>query len=441
LLYQERMVIFVTPNVMMISRMKTFRFFTRFLVLLLFGFVTEPAMAVGTDDYITISGKAVESSRKKALCQATVQLPGANISTITNSDGVFVLKIPLYIPFTHLEIKHIGYSTLTVNAEDIDLNKQNRFVLTAEPDKEVSVFLPPDELIGLALENIKQNYAAAQAAKVAFFREQVKKKRKNRALTEVVLDINKASYSSMSPDLVRLYRGRKITNYKPADTLLFKFKGGIIGLMSMDIAKQRELFFNQDLEEEYKYKLEGMTSFDGQPHYIISFNQSSTTPDMLYRGKIYLDAENYAVTRVVFNMNVENLPDAARFFIREQPKGVKIDITEAAYQIDFRNSDNGYTFHHGRLELKYRCKWDKKAIRSTYTIAAELIVTNEVDQHLVVRDNLIQVHAGDILAEKIEDFENNAFWGAYNIIEPDGSIEKATTKLLRAAKKNERRNR
>jgi len=425
----------------MISRMKTFHFFTRFLVLLLFGFATEMAMAVGTDDYITISGKAVESSRKKALCQATVQLPGVNISTITNSDGVFMLKIPLYIPFSHLEIKHIGYSTLTINAEDIDLNKQNRFVLTAEnekPDKDAPDSLPPDELIGRALENIKQNYAATQAAKVAFFREQVKKKRKNRSLTEVVIDINKASYSSMSPDLVRLYRGRKVTNYKPADTLLFEFKGGITSLMSMDIAKQRELFFNQELKEEYKYQLEGITSFDGHPHYIISFNELSNAPNMLYRGKIYLNAENYAVTRVVFNMNIENLPDAAQIFIREQPEGAKIDITEAAYQIDFRNSDNGYTFHHGRLELKYRCKWDKKAIRSTYSIAAELIVTNEIDQHLVVRDNLIQVHAGEILTEKIEDFENKAFWGAYNIIEPDGSIEKATTKLLRASKKRKR---
>jgi len=365
-------------------------------------------------------------------------LPGANISTITNSDGVFILKIPLYVSFTHLEIKHIGYSTLTIKAEDIDLNKQNRFILTAEPGKDATVPLPPDELIGRALENIKQNYAASQAAKVAFYREQIKKKRKNRALTEVVLDINKASYSSMSPDLVRLYRGRKITDYKPADTLLFKFKGGIIGLMSMDIAKQRELFFNQELKEEYKYKFEGMTHFDGRPHYIISFNESSDAGNMLYRGKIYLDSENYAVTRVAFNLNVDNFPDATQFFVREQPKGVKIDIAEAAYQIDFRNSDNGYTFHHGQLEIKYRCKWDKKAIRSTYTIAAELIVTNEVEQHLVVRDNLIQVHAGDILVEKIEDFESKGFWGAYNIIEPDGAIEKAKSKLLRAAEKRKR---
>ena len=432
--YKERIFIFVLPNFILILNMNNISFFNRFFVLLLFCIAAGFTNAVEQSNVITISGKVIDASqrRSKPLSRATIQLSGINISTITNQDGVFLLKVPLYTPFSHIEIKHIGYSTLIVKAEDIDLNKQNIFRLNSHADKPVSA----EYLIDRALEYINSNYTNESTAKIAFYRESVKKKRKYLSLAETILDISKTSYASFLPDLIRLYKGRKITDYEMKDTLLFKFEGGIPAIMSMDMVKRRDVFFDKGNREWYNYQLIGTTHLDYRLHYIVSFNQAIDVPEILYRGEVYIDAENYAIARVKFNMNVENNPRAASdFFVQNNPDGVKIKVTEAAYLVDFKKDDNGYSFHSAQLDIKYRCKWKKKAISSTYSVAAEIIITNEVDQHLVIRDNLLQVHAKDVLAEKTGDFEDADFWDAYNIIEPDKQVTKAIEKLLKASKK------
>ena len=417
-------------------------FINRFLVLSLLCVIVGFANASERNSVITISGKVVDASHRRAkpLGGATIQLLGVNISTVTNRDGVFRLKVPLYAPSLHIEIKQPGYSNLTVKAEDVDLNKQNVFRLEPckeVPDKEDAEPVSPEYLIDKALEYIGQNYTKESTAKIAFYRESVKKKRKDLSFAEAILDISKASYASFLPDLIRLYKGRKITDHKAVDTLLFKFKGGIPAIMSMDMVKRRDVFFDKENKAWYNYQFAGTTCFDNRLHYIVSFNQAPDVSEILYRGEVYIDAENYAVTRVKFKMNVEDVPAASHLFMRKKPDGARIKITEAAYLVDFKKDENGYSFYSARLDIKYRCKWKGKAIASTYAVGAELIVTNEVDQHLVVRDDMIQVHAGDVLTEKTGDFEDAGFWDAYNIIEPDKQITKATKKLLKASKKRE----
>ena len=440
LFYNERIVIFVYPKRLYISHMNYTCLFRRFFLLLLCG-AAGFANAAERNSVITISGKVIDAAhrRSKPIDGATVQLSGIDITTITNQDGVFLLKVPLYAPFSHIEIKQVGYSNLTVKAEDIDLNRQNVFALEpcapyAEvPDEEgvESEPVSPEYLIERALVYIGQNYVRESTAKIAFYRESVKKKREYLSLAEAILDISKASYSSFSPDLIRLYKARKITGHKEADTLLFKFESGIPAIMSMDMVKRRDLFFDKANSEWYNYQRVGTTGFDNRRHYIVAFDQASSLREMLYRGEVYIDAENYAVTRIKFELNVEDSPAAAQLFMRKQPDGARIKVTEAAYLVDFRKDENGYSFHSARLDVKYRCKWKGRAIASTYAVRAEMIVTNEVDQHLVVRDNMIQIHAGDILIEKIGDFEDAGFWDAYNIIEPDKTIGEATKKLLK----------
>ena len=41
----------------------------------------------------------------------------------------------------------------------------------------------------------------------------------------------------------------------------------------------------------------------------------------------------------------------------------------------------------------------------------------------------------DIFSDKVEDFKNTEFWGDYNIIKPDESIQTAINKLSKKLKK------
>ena len=47
----------------------------------------------------------------------------------------------------------------------------------------------------------------------------------------------------------------------------------------------------------------------------------------------------------------------------------------------------------------------------------------------IEKDN--QVKFKDVLSEKVSDFRDDAFWGDYNIIEPDQSIEVIIKKIIR----------
>ena len=417
--------------------MKFACFSYRIVLLFFLSTIAGGIAAADKDNFISISGKVVEGTRQKPVGQASVQLFGSNISTVTNNDGIFILNIPLNTVFTRLEIKRIGYSNRIVNAEAIALDKQNLFVLAPETAGDNKAELPAvsaEYLVEQAQKHIGRNYGKESLAKIAFYRESVKKGARNLSLAEVVLDVEKASYSSFDPDLVRLYKGRKITDYRTKDTSLVKFKGGIISLMMMDMVKKRQLFLDESHREMYDYKLEGTAYSDNRLHYIVSFNPRSGANEAFYRGKVYIDAENYAVSRVEFNMNVRDYPGVAEYFIHEKPSKVKVKAPEASYIIDFRNIDGDYTLYYAKMNVTYRCKQKGNWITPTYTAGAEMVITDEVDQPLVIRDNLVRVHANSILTEKTEDLENKDYWNGYNIIEPDKQVGKAIEQLVRASK-------
>ncbi|HCM22492.1 MAG TPA: hypothetical protein DIC46_17350, partial [Porphyromonadaceae bacterium] len=66
---------------------------------------------------------------------------------------------------------------------------------------------------------------------VAFYRESIKKRSQYISLSEAVLDIYKAPYTSFGDDLAKIYIGRKASDMSVRDTLLLRFQGGINGAL------------------------------------------------------------------------------------------------------------------------------------------------------------------------------------------------------------------
>ena len=65
--------------------------FTLIIALLPFGFF---AVAQNSAGYVSVTGKVIDSRTKSPVDYASVSLSGTGISNITNSEGVFTLKIP-----------------------------------------------------------------------------------------------------------------------------------------------------------------------------------------------------------------------------------------------------------------------------------------------------------------------------------------------------------
>ena len=65
-------------------------------------------------DYVEYSGMVVDNQTNEPLVFATLEVKGTNISTITNSDGEFILKIPKDLTTVEVTISFIGYIKKTI---------------------------------------------------------------------------------------------------------------------------------------------------------------------------------------------------------------------------------------------------------------------------------------------------------------------------------------
>lgn len=69
-------------------------------------------------NYFTITGVVKNKDNKRKLENVNVSVPGTNIGTVTNADGVFSLKIKDTETIQGLEVSHIGYLNSQVSLKE-----------------------------------------------------------------------------------------------------------------------------------------------------------------------------------------------------------------------------------------------------------------------------------------------------------------------------------
>src|SRR5690606_33433497 len=72
------------------------------------------AMAFQEDGFLSFKGEVVDGTTGKALVFATLNVEGTNISTITNTEGNFLLKVPMERADSNLLVSFLGYRTMSL---------------------------------------------------------------------------------------------------------------------------------------------------------------------------------------------------------------------------------------------------------------------------------------------------------------------------------------
>jgi hypothetical protein len=368
------------------------------------------------------------------LVNASITVQQANVSSVTNQEGYFSIRVPVSTRNSSLVIRHLGYENKEIPVVTLIDNPNNHIVLAPSPIQlgEIEVISGDgSSLVKEALDRILQNYPEDPTMMVAFYRESVKKGSRHISLVEAVLDVYKASYRSYNNDQSRIYIGRKATDISPRDTVLLKFQGGISDALLLDIAKNPEIVFGTE-GAEYEYHIEGLININDKPHYIISFTPRQGITDILFRGTIYLEAKSLAFARMEFNMNVENRKDAASIFIRRKPSRMRVDVSNARYVTDFIENDGKWFFNYSATEVEFRVRWTNRffgLFATTYTISSEMAITDRYNDNVVKFPRNERIRSTDVIAEKVEYFLDPDFWGEYNVIEPDQEINDAIKRL------------
>jgi hypothetical protein len=293
----------------------------------------------------------------------------------------------------------------------------------------------PLKLIMTAIKNIKNNYPNEPEQQVGFYRETIKQNRNYVEVAEAVLDVYKSSYiDDFDFDRVKIYKGRKNQDVKKMDTILFKFQGGPKTAFLLDMVKTPGNLLYEDMLDNYNFKLTGITKINNQDTYIIDFDQKDNVDFPLYQGRIYLDVKTLAIASVDFRFSDKGIDLAGAELVRRKPVSMRLDVESGNYLVNYREIDGKWYLNHVRSELVFKCKWDRKLFSSTYTTMFEMAVTDRDSEKVNKFKFKEAAKMSDVFADQVNYFADENFWGEYNYIKPDESIENAISRLNRRLK-------
>jgi len=389
-----------------------------------------------------IRGRVVDAETKQPLVFAGIAVQESNVSTVTNLDGEFTLKIGEG-ETGKLEISYVGYKNRVMDIDEMKTNGQRNIIeleTAMIPIKEVIVKpLIPSEIMEQVISRFNENYPAVSNDMTAFYRETIRKNRSYISIGEAIVEVFKAPYQNdLRFDAVRIYKGRKSNDVEKMDTVLFKLQGGPTTTLYLDVVKNPETFLTSEAIEQYDLELSSIAVIDDRTNYVINFYQKPFITTPLYQGRLFIDIETYAVAQAEFAFNLENKELATSMFIRKKPMGMQVTPEVTSYMVRYREVDGKWYFTHSRAEVKFKVDWKKKLFNTNFTTMSELAITDRTDKDVVKFTSRERIKPTDVFSEEVAAFADPDFWGDYNVIEPDQSIEAAIRRLSSKVKFSDR---
>lgn len=390
-------------------------------------------------NYKALKGMVIDVKSKKPLSFTNITVSTSNISTITNSDGEFILKITEDLFDKKIIISHLGYEKQELDIASFSDNQK----IILNPDitelNEVSISTPKGDAKAMLIKVLKNKskiHNTDSKIMTAFYRETIKKRRKNASLSEAVVQIHKQSSKSLKRDGIELIKARKSTDYTKLDTLALKLQGGPFSNLYTDVIKYTDYVFNKDVLEFYEFNFGASTKINNSLVYVINFEQKKGITAPLYFGELYIDAKTLALTSALFHLNVSNKELSSQMYVRKKPKKVDVYPTKATYLVNYSTQNGKWDYAYSNILLSFKVNWKGKLFNNVYTLNSEMAVTDwKLNTNNYADTKYNPLRPNTILSQKAYGFSDPKFWGEYNIIEPEKSIETAIAKIKKQLKR------
>ena len=384
-------------------------------------------------DYIEFSGKIINAENKEPLIFANLNVLESNISTISNSKGDFKIKIPKSYSSSKIKVSFIGFKTRIIDLKSfVDQNTISLNVYVT-PLSEMVMSIPKDVegLVKETLSNSGQNYLKENTIMTAFYRETIKRKRRNVSLSEAVVNIYKSPYKLYSKkDVIKILKIRKDTDYSRLDTLALKLSGGPFNTLFQDIIKYPNYFIPSFFISNYSFSVHRTSKINNRPVYVVRFKQKEDIMDPFYYGELFIDGENKILLSATYSLNVSDKEKASKLFVRKKPKGANVWPTKAVYRVDYAERNGKWFYSYSNLSIDFKVNWDKKIFNKNYSLSSEMAITDWTENRTLDYPRRRElINPSIILTDSKLGFQDLNFWGEDNIIEPENSIQNAIKKI------------
>ncbi len=375
---------------------------------------------------------------KKPLIFASLTVNGTNISTVSNSKGEFLLKVPKKYFNKSVTVSFLGYTSKIIYLKDLK-KTGNKIILETHVEElsEVSITIKDvNELMREFLTKRKQNYLSEPTIMTSFYRETIKKRRTYVSLSEAIVTINKAPYTSSKKDVLQLIKSRKSTDYKKLDTISLKLKGGPFSTLYLDVMRNPDQLFTEKMFENYDFTLNPSTKIDNKIVYVVSFVHRNQTEMIPYSGKLFINSHSLALVKAQFEIDLTDKEKVKKYFVLKKPRKADVTPIEAKYYVDYQEKNGKWYHNYSRIQLGFKVNYEKRLFNSVFYTTMEMAITdwkkNPEDKSVKLKDRL---KSSVIMADEASGFKDPQFWGEYNVIEPEKPIEVAIKKISKQLKK------
>ena len=393
------------------------------LILLLSAF---SSFAQSRLDY-SVRGDVMDARTGKPVPAVNVTVPGRNFATVTNDDGVFVLKSDT--PIRELVFTHLGYRAVRQKVEGGEMAV--RMAPESYRLTEAGIISGnPYEIVRSAIDKIPDNYASTPELLDIFYRETLQKRQRYTYISEAVARVYKTSYgaSSVILDRAAVDKSRVIVSQRKRDTLSVKMLGGPTMAISFDAVKNNNILFNGVDLPLYTFVLDNPVYIGDRLNFVIHLIPSGEAEWALYYGTLYIDQETLLFSRIELSTDMSDMEKVTRMMLVKKPAGLRFYPKEMTFTISYRPAENGARLEYFRSSMRFNCDWKKKLLKTQYAVVNELVVTDVAPEAVRIPRNEA-FRTADALSDKAGEFYDPDFWKDYNIIEPSESLENAIDKL------------
>lgn len=384
---------------------------------------------------VVVSGNVVDDKTGDALGQVSVS--AGRVSVVTNEDGDFTLKLT-EAP-GKIAVSHVGYKTryLDVKPGQSENLKVRLRPATIQLREIVVVNEDPRELVETAISKIPENYSMVPEMLKGFYRETAMKRKHYIYVAEGVEDMYKTPYNrSVHRDKVAIVKGRRLLSQKSSDTLGIKVMGGPVQAVFLDLVKNRELLFTKEHMDEYRFTMGTPEFINDRQQFVVNMEPALVTDYALFHGKIYIDCERLAFTRIELELDMKDKDKATRTMLVKKPFGVKFKPRELSSVVDYRYEDGVTRISYLKNTFRFNCDWKKRLFATSFTATCEMVVTDSSSEDIRPIGNRNSFDSRDSYYDKVEYFLDPDYWSSYNIIEPSESLDKAIQKLVSKYRRN-----
>lgn len=406
-------------------------------IILMGAIPTQAQNNTDENDYFVVNGVVKNSNNNRRVEYANITVKGSNIGTVTNENGEFTLKIKNALQNRLIVISHVGYISSQIS---VDTKAKNKLTITLTPQNtlldEVIIRGDAHNIVLNAIRNIKLNYEDKNCMLTGFYRETARKRQHYINISEAIANVFKSNYKDRTTehDRVQILKGRKLLSEKRGDTLAVRLLGGPNLSVFMDAVKNPDVVLDENELMYYRFKLEEPTFIDKRPQYVISLAPRVDMPYALYYGKLYIDSETLAFTRIELSLDMNDRNKATQAILKKKPFGLIFKPQELTFLIDYKEREGKMCLNYVKNEVRFKCDWKKKLFSTSYSIVSEMVNTDMNSNNVKNIPHKEAFDMKDSFSDKVEAFSDENFWGAYNIIAPTESLEKAVNKLKKQYK-------